>query len=357
MTSSSEFMIRKTFVLCFHHLNLRFNLDVCKFLTSDTSLNTYDRGERLISSTKGPNAYPMFKCDSIDDSVHGELQSISKQFNYLEREVQFLFILVMCSIYDEIPDDKVKTWLNLLLTQPNATLFINTTISDVMFESSIVPDTLKQSLTTRILNEKKWTKLRALVEWIDTDKMVKWITSNDKLIEIIWHKELDQDTILFVISQLSDHVKKEKNVNKYYPLLTRLMGKLVEKPFMDVELEIVDKIAKSNLDNIHLEYILALLKFDDTIRLKYHLATCEQLGVKINSLLGQSKSTVILAVTLISFIYNQEKFSWSVFLPTEALLTCAMNNPQLHEFFRSIETGHSHIKTDHLYNCHLNLLC
>ena len=268
-----------------------------------------------------------------------------------------MFILVMCSIYDEIPDDKVKTWLSLLLTQPNATLFINTTISDVMFESSIVPDTLKQSLTTRILKEKKWTKLRALLEWIDTDKLVKWITTNDKLIEIIWHKELDQDTILFVVSQVSDYVNGAKNVEKYYPLLTRLMGKLVEKPFMDVELEIIDKIAKSNLNNTHLEYILALLKFDDTIQLKSHLATCKQLGVKINNLLGQSNSTVVLAVTLISLIYEQKEFAWSIQLPTEALLTCAMNNPQLHSFFRTLGIGNPHIKTNHLYNCHLNLLC
>ena len=159
------------------------------------------------------------------------------------------------------------------------------------------------------------------------------------------------------VSQLSDYVNGATKVDKYYPLLTRLMGKLVEKPFMDVELEIIDKIAKSNLDNIHIEYILALLKFDDTIQLKSHLATCQQLGVKVNNLLGQTNSTVILAVTLISLICKHEKFAWSIHLPTKALLTCAMNNPQLHSFFRSIESGTSNIKTGHSYNCHLNLLC
>ena len=293
----------------------------------------------------------------VVDTDHVELRSISRQFNYLEKEVQFLFILVMCTMYDEIPDDKVKAWLKLLLTQPNVMLFVNSTICDVMFESNIVPDTLKQALILRILKEKKWPKLRVLLEWIETSILVNWIIGNESLIEMIWHKEFDQDTLMFILSHVSDFIVKTVNVSdKYYGLLNHLMSCLVEKPFMDVELGVIDRIARSNMDVVQLQYILALFKFDDVVQVITHLTQCEQLGVKINWLIGKGQAqAALLALSLIAQIWQHDNFNWNIDLPTETVVKCLLQSKQLSQFFNKLSSGHATIKTDHLLSSHLRL--
>ena len=163
-----------------------------------------------------------------------KLDCMNRQFGYLSHQNQILYILVMCTVYEHIADETIKPWLTLLLTKPNEILFIKTSVSDVLLESKIVPETLKQSLLLRVIKEKDYSKLRNLLEWVETSQLVDWATRNHLLLETLLYKDFDQDTILFVITGISESIVKFSPHDYYYRTLSILMTRLIEKPHLSI---------------------------------------------------------------------------------------------------------------------------
>ena len=124
---------------------------------------------------------------------------MNRQFSFLCHQNQILYILVVCTVFDHITDDMIKPWLTLLLTKPNEILFVKTSVSNVLLESKIVPQTLKQSLLLRVIKEKDFAKLRSLLEWVETSQLVEWATRNHLLLKArdwqrnIWFETIDSE--------------------------------------------------------------------------------------------------------------------------------------------------------------------
>ena len=159
---------------------------------------------------------------------------MNRQFSFLCHQNQILYILVVCTVFDHITDDMIKPWLTLLLTKPNEILFVKTSVSNVLLESKIVPQTLKQSLLLRVIKEKDFAKLRSLLEWVETSQLVEWATRNHLLLKAIWYKDFDQDTILFIVTRISESIARFSPHDDYYKALTYLMTKLIEKPHLEI---------------------------------------------------------------------------------------------------------------------------
>ena len=137
---------------------------------------------------------------------------MNRQFSYLYHQNQILYILVVCTVFDHITDDMIKPWLTLLLTKPNEILFVKTSVSNVLLESKIVPQTLKQSLLLRVIKEKDFVKLRSLLEWVETSQLVEWATRNHLLLKArdwqrnIWFETIDSVS-LFLFRKMNQETK------------------------------------------------------------------------------------------------------------------------------------------------------